>query len=210
MVYLISWAQVGSASIVFDNGAFSGSQVGRFNMDPFGMFEDFTLTSTQTITGINWKQHDQPFAYLGTELRIYNAPPSNASLIFSNTISATRTPNATGVLFGNYSGFDYSISSLSLTLGPGTYYFGINTNSSGGGWTWDETTGSAQTIPGRWQSGSWQTSNSPGNFFGDEDSVFQIVAIDQTGVVPEPTTIVVWSILGVLGVCRWYRKSAAT
>jgi hypothetical protein len=132
ITFLFGGINLASASIVFDNGGFSGSQVGRFNGDPWGMFEDFTLTSTQTVTGINWKQHDSsPGTYVSTELRIYNAFPSNSSLIYSNISPATRTPNATGVLFGNYVGYDYSISNFSHTLGPGTYYFGINTNSGG-------------------------------------------------------------------------------
>ena len=178
---------------VFDNGSFSGSQIGRFNWN-HTMYEDFTLTATHTIEGFNWTQHDQPLTYLNTTLKVFNGIPSLGTQIFSGNIVATRTANANGVLFGNYSGFDYEITGLSLTLGPGTYYFGIQNNVSGGFTTWDETTGTSQTIPGRWQSDS---PPNPGTFWVTEDSAFQVIASDVTAV-PAPAGAILFAI-GAVG-----------
>lgn len=174
---------------VFDNGSFSGDQIGRFNMDPFTMTEDFTLTATHTITGFKWTQHDadQSMTYFSTTLAVYNGFPSLGTQIFSGDIVATRTANANGVLFGSYIGYDYEITGLSLVLGPGTHYFSIYNNVSGGGWTWDQTTGTSQTIPGRWQDDD--SDPDPGEFFADENSAFQVIASDITAVPAPPAGI---------------------
>jgi len=188
-VALLAFAQsANAASILFDNGAFSGSQVGRFNSFTFTMYDDFTLSSAVTVTGFNWGQHDDIVTYLSTDLSIYSGSVAAPNLVYSGNLVASRTANATGVLFGSYLGFDYSVGGLSLALGPGTYFLGLHNNVSGsfGATTWDETNGGASTIAGRYQG---TVANNPGNFFVTEDSVFQVVGDRGGAAVPEPASL---------------------
>ncbi len=188
----------GQALVLFDNGSYSGSQVARFNSGSWTMFEDFTLTSPGTITGIQWGQHDQPISYSSTLLTFYSGVPSGGNQTFSTTTGATRTPNATGIIFTNYSGFDYEISGLSINLSPGTYWFGLHNNVSGGMTSWDETVGNASTIPGRYQTGSAL----PGDWHPSEDSVFKIIG---TTSVPEPATLLLLG-SGLVGLGLFRKK----
>lgn len=189
-----------NAGLVFDNGAYGGDQVGRFHGDSWTMFEDFTLSSPATISSLFWSTHDQPVSYTNTDLTFYStATPTAGFEVFSGTFAATRTANATGTLFGDYSGFDYLISGLSVSLGAGTYSFSLHNNVTGGGTTWDQTLGNGSTIAGRWQSDS----GVPGTFFGTEDSVFQLS--DGAAQVPEPATSLLLG-AGLLVVCAFSRR----
>lgn len=184
---IVFTAPTAAAAIIFDNGGYSGDQVGRYNGGSWTMYEDFTVTSSTVVGGLFWQQHDQAFSYSATNISFFNGVPSAGTLIASYAVAATRTPNALPVLFGNYAGYDYSVSGLNVPLTPGTYYFSIHNDSSGSFTTWDETAGVAATIAGRWQSG---TSLSLGTFFATEDSVFQILTEGSGNTaVPEPATL---------------------
>ena len=200
-----------AAAIVFDNGSFSGTQVGRYYMDPFIMYEDFTLTSATTITGLAWSGHDRAGAYSDTTLTFFDgsALPSVGTQIFSTTVAATRTPNLTGPIFGDYEGFDYEISGLSLTLGPGLYYFSLLNDVSGALSTWDEAVGTGQTIAGRWQESDGLPVDGSTPFHASEDLVFQLVADGSTSI-PEPATLALFGAgLAGLAVIRRRRKAKA-
>jgi len=139
------------SNIIFDNGLSSGGQ-SNFANTAGGqeLFEDFTLGTDSTITGIEWQQHDHNTAtYNFTRVVIFDALPFSAPPVFSADIVATRTPNATGTIFGDWDGFDYEIiGGLSIALPPGTYWIGLNSDFTGTRSGWDNTLGGADTIPG--------------------------------------------------------------
>jgi hypothetical protein len=189
-----------AAGIIFDNGSFSGSQSLRIVGLGNTMFEQFTVNSAATVTGLEWKQHDRNNAtYSSTTFSLFNALPSGGSLIFSGDFVASRTANATGTLYGSFDGFDYEIMGLSLNLSPGTYYFGLYTNGSGY-FTWDQTTGTGETIAGRYQSSN---PLDPGSFYSGEDSVFQINGLS---TVPEPASLTIFGTICLVA-CGRRRKS---
>lgn len=137
---------------VFNNGASSGPQSGTANIAGQQiLFENFTVSQNSVITGISWGQHDHQLAtYVDTEVLIFAGLPFSASPVFSSNIVASRTPNATGTIFGSWDGFDYAINGLSINLAPGTYWLGLNSRvvSNVFGSSWDETTGGPNTING--------------------------------------------------------------
>jgi hypothetical protein len=171
-----------NAAVLFDNGGYSGDQIGRFNGPSHTIYDNFTITAESVVNGISWSQHDESGTYTGTILEIFIGSVSAGNLIYSDTQVAARTPNATGTLFGDYAGFDYSIGGLNIALSPGTYFLGLHTVSDFAA-TWDQTTGNSSTIAGRYQSDSVL----PVEFYSDEDSVFQLNT-DQSAV-PEPGTL---------------------
>jgi len=175
-----------AADVLFDNGPFSGSQTNTRNSAGTGfsqrIFDDFTLLNDAEITGFEWLQHDRnDIQYLNTEITIYDGLPIASNLIFMTNVIATRTPNATGTLFDLWDGFDYSVSDLSIDLPAGTYFLGLNTNSEVGDTSWDQTTGNASTIPGRYLVNI--NYPEPGNFLSNQDSVFKVIGVDYTEVV---------------------------
>jgi hypothetical protein len=180
-----------NAAVLFDNGGYSGDQIGRYNGPGYTIYDDFTISANSVVNGISWSQHDQAGTYTNTILEIFVGSLSPANIIYSDTQVATRTPNATGTLFGNFAGYDYSIGGLNIVLTPGTYFLGLRTVADFSA-TWDQTTGNSSTIAGRYQSNS----GAPGSFYGDEDSVFQLNG--EQSAVPEPGTLSLLA-LGAVG-----------
>lgn len=136
--------------ILFDNGSSSGPQSNIGNTAGVQeLFEDFTVDQNWVITEINWEEHDHNQAtYLSTEVLIFVGLPFNGPPVFSSTIVANRTPNSIGTILGNWDGFDYRITGVSISLPPGTYWIGLNQNFQGIRSGWDTTTGGPNTIPG--------------------------------------------------------------
>lgn len=178
-----------NAAPIFDNGGYSGSQIGRYNGPGWTMLEDFTLAAPTTIDGLWWQQHDYSVSSgFTTTISFFNGTPSPGTLIATYDLVASRAANALPVLFGGYAGYDYSVSGLNLSLSAGTYYFSIFNDTPEGSTTWDETEGSTSTIAGRWQSiGATLSAN---DFYPTEDSVFQILGPSGPVQVPEPATFV--------------------
>ena len=186
-VLLLPLAQT-EATVLFDNGPFSGPQSNLRNTAETGftqrIFDDFTLLNDAEITGFEWLQHDRnDIQYLNTEIRIYDGLPISTNLIFTTNVVATRTPNATGTIFGLWDGFDYSTSGLSVNLSAGTYFLGLNTNSLIGDTSWDDTTGNASTIPGRYVVNAFNPE--PGLFNAFADSVFKVIG----NVIPDSVEV---------------------
>jgi len=177
-------------SVLFDNGAFSGTQEGRNASGNHWVLDDFFLSAPATITAFEWSQHDDlRLAYSFTEIAIYGGFPSGTSLVVSWTGVATRTPNTTPVLFTFLYGFDYVVAGLSIGLGAGTYWLAVRSQFPGGGSTWDQTVGTAFTTAGRFQ---WSEGVGldplPGKFYTTENSAFRVLGV-HGALVPEPASV---------------------
>lgn len=183
-----------SAAVAFNNGVSSGTQSRVANDLSQRLYEDFTLSTGTTVTGILWQQHDDTnTVYSATRVSIYSGLPEVSTLVFSSDLVATRTPNLTGTILSTFNGFDYSLGGLSLTLPAGTYWIGLNTLYTGGlGTGWDNTLGGPDTISGARIINT--NFAAPGTTYS-ANFAFQIVA------VPEPSTyLLLCSGLAVLAV----------
>ncbi len=172
------------AVVLFDNGSFSGPQVGRNASGPFTIFEDFRIEFDAIVTGIEWSQHDQgdlPYDFTDISFHSNLPPPSDDNLITAVRVHADRVPNNTGVLPGNLLGFDYSVNGLSIPLSAGTYWFGLRSEFPGAGATWDQTSGNTSTIPGRYQRNFLSRPST--RFFSGENSAFRIIGTPSVVVV---------------------------
>ena len=223
-------AEFAQGTILFDNGSFSGTQEQRNNAcqqigsdgcsRAFTVYEDFSLTSDSTITGIEWSQHElDPNAYLRTNFSLFNGIPSDSTHLFSMTVTAIRSLNSTPVLGSGTVGVDNVISGLSINLMAGTYWFGINNDIAFGVTNWDQTIGNSSTIPGRFQ-GVEAPANFPQGipgpdgssiqFYPNENSVFRIIG--KTGVmpgpIPEPSTMLLLG-TGLVGLIGYRMKKKA-
>ncbi len=192
-----------SGALLFDNGSLDepGMTSGFvFNSGSQEVIDNFTLSSAATITEIRWAQHDIG-TYSNSIVSIYaGSSPTSSTPLFTTTVAATRTANATPLFFG-FSGFDYIVSGLSVALPAGGYSLGIR---SGAGLTsgWDESLGSAQTIPGSFFN-NVVTPAFPDNP-RSEDQLFQIFG-DAATVVPEPTSGLLL-LVGALGTTLMHRR----
>jgi len=194
--------------VLFDNGSFSGSQEGRNASGLHWVIDDFFLAASSVVTAIEWTQHDDlRLPYDFTELAIFATFPTSANPwswpppVASFTVAATRTPNGTPVIFQFLHGFDYVVSGLSINLEPGTYWLAIRSQFPGGGATWDQTTGMAATIPGRYQFTDTGGGPEPPRFYPLENSAFRVLGTPSPSPspVPEPPAVVYLALaLGIL------------
>jgi hypothetical protein len=145
-------APVRDTQLLFDNGQYSGGQWNTRNMaGSQELFEDFTLAQPTIITSIVWQQHDQrTLEYLNTEVLVFAGLPYSGAPVYSASLVATRTPNATGTLYGEWEGYDYQLTGLALSLPPGAYWIGLNSRVGDPNLTssWDNTTGTSSTLAG--------------------------------------------------------------
>ena len=196
-------AMEASAGILWDNGASSGPQSNTGNIAGFQeLFEDFTLGSGSSLTGIQWQQHDhQTATYNFTSVVIFDGLPFSAAPVFSADIVASSTANATGTI-GDWDGFDYDISGLSIALPAGSYWIGLNSDFTGFRSGWDNTLGGADTLAGFRLINAGNPA--PGTLFGS-NLAFSLTTTEE---VPEPATLALFG-LGLAGL-GWSRRKQHT
>jgi len=140
--------------ILFNNGSESPSFGGsvRNQAGLHEQYEDFRLSQRSTITSIHWRvqahvldDKDGSRIYDNTELRIFDGLPYGGSQVFGGPFEANRSPMASG-----FRDYDFAITGLSITLDAGTYWLGLNDNTTTADFLsgWAITPGGPQTIPG--------------------------------------------------------------
>ena len=135
------------AIVLHDNGSVSGYQTNTRSGERQRVYDEFTLLSDSTITDIFWQQFDAISGnYEGTLISIFSGFPESMPL-FSTSSAANRTLNSQGVIFGNWEGYDYSLSGLNITLEAGTYWLGIG-SSGGFDSSWADTVDATGTLQG--------------------------------------------------------------
>lgn len=133
--------------ILFNNGSESPSFGGavRNHAGLYEQYEDFRLSQRSIITSIHWRVHaavldgkDGSTIYGNTELRIFDGLPYTGSQVFSGPFVANRSNR------------DFAIAGLSITLDAGTYWLGLNDNTTTADFLsgWATTPGGPNTIPG--------------------------------------------------------------
>ncbi len=211
LTVLIGNTAPATSATLFDNGSFSASTSLRNNSGPFTIYDDFSLSSDAVVDSVFWQQHDRDVTYLSTTLSFYSNTVSAANLVQSFTLPATRTANSNGTI-ATFSGFDYEVTGLGLVLSAGNYFLGIHNDIVAGATsatTWNESTGSAQSIAGRSQGITPNTADFAQ--FNNENSVFQIRSEMSVSAVPIPAALPLFAGgLALMGLLGWRRKRSAT
>jgi hypothetical protein len=167
------------AAVLYTNGPIDGTVVGWTINDGLAVEDSFTLSSTSTITGVEFgawvNQGDQPLTVdWGIETSPTFADQGTAAL-------------STTFLDTNSQGFDVyqaDFSVPSVTLGPGTYWLALQNGVAQAGnlMFWDQNSGPSSAVD-----------NSQDSFTSES---FSILGDSVGASVPEPAT---WAML-VLGV----------
>jgi len=204
LVVIIVAATASSAPVTFfDNGSFSGPQAVKNNMcalfddngnctSRFTIYDQFVLEHDFIISRIEWHQTEQnPQNYIGTLLTIGSGIPSVSSLLLTFQVTANRIltaippndPRFESIPDGSFEAMA-SVSGLNIDLAAGTYWLGIHNMypQFGGSSQWSQTSGTDQTIAGRWQGegvvcGDFPIGPDGGclKFFANENSAFRLL-----------------------------------
>jgi len=195
------------AIVLHDNGYVSGYQTNTRSGERQRVYDEFTLLSDSTITDIFWQQFDAiNGSYQGTLISIFSGIPESTPL-FSASFAANRTLNSQGVLFGNWEGYDYGLSGISIALEAGTYWLGISSSGDFDA-SWADTLDATGTLQG---------SRVYTDFFSDgltrgEHKAFRLEGKLADSVpaasVPDSGSTAFLSSIGLLGVLAFAKRSS--
>ena len=194
------------AAVVYNNGAAAGdsgrcAETSGACGGTWTVFDDFTLSSAATITDIKWTVFLTAGLgdYTGARAWVYSADPVFGSGVLLNTVVAQLGAPTQSSLGGNF--YDIDLSGLSISLGAGTYWLGMQ----------HDTTSSfaavACTEPCSGHSTQWQN-NGIGYRLGDNDDNGRKYAFSlESNAVPTPATVALLSI-GLVGIGAARRKQS--
>lgn len=164
------------ASVVYTNGPINGSVDAWTVNYGFAVEDSFTVTSTTTITGVQFgawvASGDKPTT---VDWGIESSP----TFIDQGTASLSSTLVDSGIWEGSYDVYQSTFSIPSMTLTPGTYWLALQNagTAQGGGLYWDQNGGPSLAVE-----------NMTGSIASESFSILS--------GVPEPST---WAML-ILGV----------
>ena len=168
-----------SAGTLYSNGPVNGTFVGWTINSGYSVSDSFTLTSTSTITGVDfggWVFPGDSFTSVDWSI---------GTTAFGGTASTASTTNSFDFNNGSYDVYTESFSTGSLTLGPGTYYLTLeNAVTAGGNYAyWDINNG---------PSVAYESSIGNVNGYlepGSNSDSFDIYGTSGGPVVPEPSSL---------------------
>ncbi len=181
---LLCLAARGNSQVIYDNGP--PNQVDGNEMTEWIQANSFTLTGTETITGVNFWDFEANGAYQGSVTYDFYADNSGSPGTSLDLGSALLTQTATGNTVQGGTEFADTFSVPSIVLGPGTYWLGLHngplSTQARDDMYWERTNPTANNNPG-----DELIAPFTGSFISNGNAhAFQILGSQQPGGVPEP------------------------
>lgn len=205
LILFLSVANLSQAALIFDNGvatADSGrcAETSGACSASWSVFDDFILGSSSEITSISWtaRFYGGISDYNFSNIWIYDADPvfAGGSLLFSTSSAGALSANALGADF-----YDIEISGLSLNLTAGTYWLGMQ----------HDTTGDFATVAmtGVFDNATQWSNGGSGSLNDDQpEFAFKINGEPRITTIPEPITFVLFS-FAIMCLCLSKRNRKA-
>jgi len=191
-----------SASVVYNNGL--PNQANGNEMTKWIQSEDFTLSTSQTISGVKFWDFQSANSYNGSISWFIYSDKSGipGSILDQGNVAATHT--STGAYVPpSYSEYENDFSTGNLTLGPGTYHLGLHngptSDTSRAEFYWETTKlNGTPTSEELYLPASLSWSN---NF---QEHAFELLG---TTATPEPGSFLLFGLGGIaLGSFRRFRR----
>lgn len=190
LIVLLSTANLAQAALIYDNGiatADSGrcaETSGACNAS-WSVFDDFTIGSSSEVTSISWtaRIYNGISDYNFSNIWIYDADPvfDAGSLLFSTSDAGTLSANGLGANF-----YDIEISGLSVNLAAGTYWLGMQHDTTAGYAT--------VAMTGVFDNATQWSNGGSGSLNDDQpEFAFKINGEPRITTIPEPITFVLFS-----------------
>lgn len=126
---LLALSGLASAAVIYDNGVATGdsnrcAETSGACSGTWTIFDDFTLSADSEITSISWiaNLYGGESDYNSSNIWVYDNDPvfNSGTLLFSYSSAGVVTSNALGFDF-----FDITLNGLSEVLSAGSYWLGI-------------------------------------------------------------------------------------
>ena len=172
------------AGTLYDNiGPTSNGGFGAMGLGAYPVSDSFTLSSSSTVTGVNFLVWLTPGDNLSSVDWSIGTSHFDAS-IGAGTATTTSLGETNSNVGGTFNIFNEAISISGLSLDAGTYWLTLHNASAEGDFVyWDISDGSSE---------AWATNygslNGWAGYSGSNSETFQILGTEDTSVSPEPSS----------------------